>query len=83
MSLGEILVLLIIGVIFIGPKELPVLCKFIASLLAMLKAWKIEITNYFNEISNVTTIIGDDGKEYEAFDIADLRDLTSKEHKDE
>lgn len=92
LSLGEILLVAAIAVIFIGPKELPGALKAIARALAYLRALARELRQAFDallkesglqdatrEIERETRMImGDDGKLYESYDVSGLLEPPSQ-----
>jgi len=75
-----------VAVVFIGPKELPVVVKAIAKAMRALKGLTAEFRKAFDEISaesglkdsaeeiqnEMRMIKGDDGKFYEAYDVTKL-----------
>ncbi len=77
LSLGEILIVVIVAAIFIGPKEMPVVIRSIAGFLRSLKNLAGEIRAAFDEVAEesgfrdeeIRLIKGDDGKMYESYDL--------------
>jgi sec-independent protein translocase protein TatB len=77
-SFAELALTVIVAVIFIGPKELPVIIKTISKLVRSFKALTSEIRGVFDDISResgvdeiakeIRMIKGDDGNMYEAYD---------------
>jgi sec-independent protein translocase protein TatB len=85
-SLAEIVLIAVVAVVFIGPKDLPVVLRALAKAMAWVRGLTHEFRAAFEELSResgvhemrgevareVRQITGDDGEEYEAYDIADL-----------
>lgn len=83
LSLGEVLLVVIVAAVFIGPKEMPAVARGIAKLVKSLRALATEIRGAFDELAkesgvkeaadeinqNVRLIQGDDGKMYESYDM--------------
>jgi sec-independent protein translocase protein TatB len=83
LSLAEILLIVVVGIVFIGPKDLPVVIKAIAKAIKTLRGFTNEIKQAFEDISKeagisdvketleaeMRLIEGDDGKMYESFDV--------------
>lgn len=79
LSLAELLLIVIVAVVFIGPKELPVVLRALAKGLRALKSLANEIRHAFDEVTreagvdelrrDITFIRGDDGKLYESYDV--------------
>lgn len=94
LSLAEILLIVVVSVVFIGPKELPVVVKAIAKSLKILRGFAHEIKQAFDEISRETGIAdvketleaemrlikGDDGKMYESYGVPDIHSQPVKKH---
>lgn len=86
LSLTEILIVVVVGVIFIGPKDLPVVLRAVAKGMAQLRVLWRELKITFDEVARETglnetkdeinremrLITGDDGKKYESYDISDF-----------
>src|SRR5208282_4037413 len=82
-SFAEIALIVIVAVVFIGPKELPVVIKAVAKALRAIRSLANEIRQAFEELGResglnetaeefkheITMIRGDDGKMYEAYDV--------------
>lgn len=80
-SLAELLLVVVVAVVFIGPKELPVVIRGLAKLLRALKGLTREIKKTFDDLADesglkqemqafdheVKMIQGDDGKWYESY----------------
>lgn len=80
-SLAEVLLIVVVSVVFIGPKDLPVVVKAIVKIIKTLRGFANEIKHVFEEISRETGIAdvketldaeirliqGDDGKMYESY----------------
>ena len=81
-SIAEIALIVVVAVVFIGPKELPVVVRAVAKAMRALKGLTAEFRKAFDEISEesglkesaaeieneMRLIKGDDGKFYEAYD---------------
>jgi Tat protein translocase TatB subunit len=86
LSFGEILLVVVIAVIFIGPKDMPVVLRAVARGMRQVKSLSGELKKAFDELADesglkeaqadidreMRKITGDDGEEYEAYDISDL-----------
>jgi sec-independent protein translocase protein TatB len=82
-SFAEIALIVIVAVIFIGPKDLPVVIRAISKALRAMRSLANEIRKAFEEIgdesglketaeefkSGVKMIRGDDGKMYESYQL--------------
>src|SRR5579864_5104433 len=85
-SFAELALIVIVAVVFIGPKELPVVVRVVAKGLRAMRNLVGELRQAFDELtresglketadafeSEVRMIKGDDGKLYESYDIADF-----------
>ena len=85
-SLGEIILVVVVAVIFIGPKELPVVIKALASVMASIRSLMRELTGAFEDLAkesglkdtaddikrDIRMIQGDDGQMYESYDMSHL-----------
>lgn len=92
LSLGEIMLVVIIAVIFIGPRELPVVIKAIASAMRSMRGLMSELRGAFDELAHesglkdardefeqeMTMIRGDDGDMYEGYDLTKVMTSTPK-----
>ncbi len=81
LSLGEIALVVTAAVVFIGPKELPVVVKAVARGMRSLRSLGSELTRAFDDLSResglkettealeheMRLIKGDDGKLYESY----------------
>jgi sec-independent protein translocase protein TatB len=86
LSFGEILLLAVVALVFIGPKELPAVARACAKVMAYLKALAREFRAAFDDLAResgikeaqkeaereIRLITGDDGKTYESYDISDF-----------
>ncbi len=95
LSLAEILLIVVVGVVFIGPQDVPVIAKAVAKALRAMKSLTGEVKNAIDEISResglteahetiqaeMRMIQGDDGKMYEAYSMPDI--IQTEEKKDE
>jgi sec-independent protein translocase protein TatB len=82
-SLAEILLIVVVAVVFIGPKELPVVVRALAKAMRWLKDITKDVRNMFDELAEesgvkdtvdsfnaeIRLIKGDDGNMYESYDI--------------
>lgn len=85
-SFAEILVVVVVAVIFIGPKELPVVLRALARGMRWVKQTTRELKAAFDDLAQesglgeakkevereISWITGDDGKRYQAYDISDF-----------
>jgi len=85
-SFGELLLIVLVAVVCIGPKELPVVVRAIAKGLAHMRALSRELKAAFDDLAResglketqdeiereMKTITGDDGKSYPAYKIDDF-----------
>lgn len=83
LSLGEILIIAVAAVLFIGPKELPAVIRAAAKGLRGVRAFYNEVRKGFDDLAresglsdtadalntDMRLIKGDDGKLYESYDI--------------
>lgn len=79
LSLAELALIIVVAVVFIGPKELPVVIKAIARGLRALRGLISDIRRAFDELAeesglkdvekDIRLIKGDDGRMYEAYDV--------------
>lgn len=86
LSFGEILLVAVAAVVFIGPKDVPVVLRAVTRGLNYLKSLTRELKAAFDELAKesgledaknefereVRYIRGDDGKLYESYNIDDL-----------
>lgn len=82
-SFAEIALIVIVAVVFIGPKELPVVIRAVAKAMRAMRSLANEIRAAFDELGresglkdaaeefkqDVTMIRGDDGKMYESYQL--------------
>jgi sec-independent protein translocase protein TatB len=85
-SLAEILLVVVVAVVFIGPKELPAVVRAIAKAVRWLKELTREIKKTFDALAEesgvkeitdtvnaeLRLIKGDDGDMYESYDLSKL-----------
>ena len=85
-SLAELLLVIVVSVVFIGPKDLPVIIKALSKAMNTLRGFTHEIKQAFDDISResglhdaketldaeMRLIKGDDGKYYESYDIKNI-----------
>ncbi|MCE2927427.1 MAG: Sec-independent protein translocase protein TatB [Rickettsiales bacterium] len=83
LSFAEIALILLVAVIFIGPKDIPVVIRAVSRFVRTIKGWAREIRAAFDDMAkesglkdmadefegDVRMIRGDDGKWYESYDI--------------
>lgn len=84
LSLGELALVVIAAVVFIGPKELPSVIRALATAMRHLRSLASEIRRAFDDLAKesgvkeleegMRLIRGDDGKMYEAYDMPKKRD---------
>ena len=88
-SLAELLLVIIVAVVFIQPKDLPVLVKAIAKAMKTLRGFSHEIKQTFDDIAKETgindaretldaemrLIKGDDGNMYESYQVTPEKDV--------
>ena len=87
LSLGEILLVVVVGAVFIGPKDVPVIVRTIAKAMRGLRELTREIKAALDEVSReagvadiketldaeMRLIKGDDGKFYESYHIPTVK----------
>ena len=85
-SFGELLLIVVVAVVCIGPKELPVVVRAIAKAFAHLRELTRELRAAFEDLAResglketqaeiereMKMITGDDGKRYPAYDVEDF-----------
>ncbi len=74
LSLAEVLLVVVVAVVFIGPKELPTVVRGAAKLIRALKNLTGEMRKAFDDLAeesgikdDIKMIQGDDGKWYESY----------------
>lgn len=74
LSLAELLLIVVVAVVFIGPKELPVVVRGVAKGLRALRNFTSEIRKQFDDLAeesglkdDIKMIQGDDGNWYESY----------------
>lgn len=86
LSLAEVALIVVVAVVFIGPKELPTVIRAVGKGLRSLRGVYNELRTAFDELtresglkeagddirSHVRMIEGDDGKMYEAYDVDNI-----------
>ncbi|MBV8939380.1 MAG: twin-arginine translocase TatA/TatE family subunit [Alphaproteobacteria bacterium] len=96
-SLAEILLIVVVAVVFIGPKDMPVAIRAVARGLAQLRGFAREMKQAFDDVAResglheahdgfqkeVKMITGDDGRQYEAYDISHLSPPQNPPHEPE
>jgi Tat protein translocase TatB subunit len=93
LSLGEVILVIVVAVVFIGPKELPTVLRAMARAMHSIRSLMNEIRGAFDDLAQesglketaqgiereVRMIKGDDGQMYESYDTSDLMiDLPKK-----
>lgn len=92
LSLGEIGLVVVAAVIFIGPKELPTVIKGIAAAMHSIRDLMHDLRGAFDDLAResgytdtketleneIRMIRGDDGKLYESYDLSDITGSTPK-----
>ncbi len=78
LSFGELLVIAIVGLIIIGPKDLPVVARYLRNIFRSIRETTASIRQQMDEALDVEElrdatrmIEGDDGTLYESFDLED------------
>jgi Tat protein translocase TatB subunit len=97
-SFAELLLVIVVAVVFIQPKDLPVLIKAIAKVMKTLRDFSHEVKQTFDDIAKETGISdvketldaemrlikGDDGKMYESYHISPLeKNVKKHDYKEE
>jgi sec-independent protein translocase protein TatB len=86
MSFAEIILILVVAVIFLGPKEIPTVVRAIVKVMQFIKSITREARALFDELAkesgmkeeadklndDISLIKGDDGKFYESYDISKI-----------
>lgn len=90
LSFGEILLVVVVTVIFIGPKELPVVVRALAKLMRYLKSVANDFRKMFDELADesgvkdiereIKLIKGDDGNMYESYDMTAIETKKTNEN---
>ena len=90
---SELLLIAIVGLVVIGPKDLPVVVKHIAKFLHELRGFYTSMRKQMNQMMdeagindfkhNVTTIIDLEGNPQKAYDVRELEDLNAPKIKGE
>ncbi len=89
-SFTELLLIVVVAVVFIGPKDLPVVLRALARGYAQLRRWMHEIHDMFEDLAResgldeakrsleeTSWIEGDDGDMYEAYDLEMVQKLAA------
>lgn len=89
---SELLLIAVVGIIVIGPKDLPVVVRHVAKFLHELRGLYSGLKGQVNAMMDeagiddlkreVTTIIDLEGKPQKAYDVRELETLTSKPKSD-
>lgn len=82
LSLGELVLIAVVVVVCIGPRELPTVLRAVAKAMRSLRSLGAEIRAAFDELAeesgvkdlerDITMIKGDDGRFYESYDMSKL-----------
>jgi Tat protein translocase TatB subunit len=93
LSLGEVALVVLVGVVFIGPKELPTVIRACAKVFAYMRGLARDVRQAVDDMarevgvddikntlqSDIKLIKGDDGKFYESYDVSHLSSLPVKD----
>ncbi len=81
-SFSELLLVVVVAVVFLRPKDVPVVVRACAKIMAQFKALTAELRGAFDDLAResgveqvkkeMRVITGDDGKPYEAYDLDDF-----------
>ena len=85
-SFAELLLVVVVAVVFIGPKELPVVVRALAQAIRAIRSLGTQAHQMFDELlketgvsdvaetlqKDITLIKGDDGQMYESYDISNV-----------
>jgi Tat protein translocase TatB subunit len=82
----ELLLIAVLALVFIGPKELPVVLRHIFRWIRQIENFTGEIRQQFRDIAKesglddlkTTTIIDLEGRKQQAYDVKDLEQLSAK-----
>ena len=91
-SFSELLLIAVVGIVFIGPKDLPVVIRHVAKFVRELRALYAGLKGHMDEFvreagmddlhqdfkRGMTTIIDLEGKPQQAFDVKELEALSTK-----
>ncbi len=83
LSLAELLLIIVVAVVFIGPKDLPVVVRAVARFMKHIRDFSHEIKQAFDDLAKesgvsdiretldaeIRLIEGDDGKMYESYHV--------------
>ncbi|NBX02988.1 MAG: twin-arginine translocase subunit TatB [Alphaproteobacteria bacterium] len=86
-SFGELLVVVVAALVFIGPKELPVVIRALAGAMKAIRGLAQDVGKMFEELAretgvqdiketlekDITLIQGDDGNMYESYDVSKVK----------
>lgn len=75
LSIWEIFLIICACIIFLKPEDLPKIIKMISETVRKIKSFSDEIMEMVNEKNiapKITKIIGEDGKEYDAYDLKEV-----------
>jgi sec-independent protein translocase protein TatB len=78
-SLSELLVICVVALVVLGPKELPVVARTLRDAVRYVRRMSASVQSHINEVldeddrKGITNLIkGDDGKFYEAFNLDEI-----------
>ena len=85
-SFSELLLIVVVAVVFIGPKDLPIVVKTIAKFMKQLRDFSHEIKTAFDDLAKesgvadiketfeaeMRMIKGDDGEMYESYHVPEI-----------
>jgi sec-independent protein translocase protein TatB len=91
-SFSELLLIAVVGIVFIGPKDLPIVIRHIAKFMHELRSLYAGLKGHMDEFvkeagmddlhsdlkRGMTTIIDLEGKPQQAFDVKELEALSTK-----
>lgn len=94
-SFAELLLVIVVAVIFIGPKELPVVVRAVAKAIRAVRSFTKEVRSTIDQLAEesgvkdtiesldkeVKFIRGDDGTMYESYDVSKVLGGESDERK--
>ncbi len=85
LSIWEVFLIVCAGVVFLKPEDLPKIIKTVSTIIKKVKSFSDEIMDLINEKEyspKLTKIIGQDGKEYDAYDLKEVFPEEENKNKD-